>query len=113
MGLDAGSLRHRIAIDERMVTQCQKTGALINSWKFFQNLWAKVTPISGKEYIAGGQEGAKITVRVQVRYNPYLTNKMRLRYGNKVYNIEAILEDNQSGREWLTLMCSEGVTRGF
>ena len=37
---------------------------------------------------------------------------MRVVHGSKVYNIAGVLPDAGSGREYLTLACSEGVNDG-
>lgn len=106
-GLKAGALRHRIELHERGSTQDPDTGEVTDGWPLFAEVWANVRPLSVREFIAAGTETSKIQVMVQLRYLAGVKPSMRVRHGDRLYQVEGVLPDPISGREWLTLACSE------
>lgn len=110
--LDAGELRHYIRIDSRTNTRDSNTGESVTTWTKLADVWAKISPLSGKEFIAAQSVSSEVTGRVTIRYRDDVSATNRIVYRNKVYNIVAVLPDNESGLEWLTLLTSEGVTDG-
>ena len=111
MTLGAGELRHRVSIKKLTLTQDQTTGEMTEAWSELAKAWAHVVPVSGKEFIAAQAEASKVTARIKMRYRTDLTHEMRIEHRGIVYNIEAISFDNESGSEWINVMCSEGVER--
>jgi len=110
MNLAAGQLRHRIEIHELVSVQdVNGTGNFTDTWPLFADAWAAVRPSSVNEFIAAGAEVSKVTVAVKIRYIAGIKRSMRIRHGERLYNIEGVLEDPYSGREWITLACSEVV----
>lgn len=109
--LDAGELRHRIEVLSLHTSRHETTGEVLECWKVERKLWARVTPLSGKEFIAAQAEASKVTARIKIRYRTDINHTMRIAHRDKVYNIEAVLPDDESGLEWLTLLVSEGVER--
>lgn len=106
--MEAGVLRDRIELWKRVEEQ-DSTGELLTVFKLYKKVWAKVTPVSGREFIVGGQEQSKVMARILIRYNEKVDNSYRIKHKNKTYNIEAVLEDNVTGTIWQNLMCSEGI----
>jgi len=103
--LSAGTLRHRVAIDQQVHVQNDTTGAIVTTWaEFAANVPASIEPLSGREYIAAAQTNNSITARITIRFRPGLNAAMRIRHGEAIYQIKAILPDPNSGREWLTLL---------
>jgi SPP1 family predicted phage head-tail adaptor len=102
---EAGALRHRIAIDRQVTTQDPQNGALDVTWRSVAtNVPAAIAPLSGKEFDAAAQVEARVTARITIRYRTGLNSAMRIRHGKAVYRILAILPDNKSGLEWLTIL---------
>lgn len=108
MSLAAGSLRHRIEIHELESAQ-DSDGNVQEQWLLFADAWADVRPASVREFVAAGAEQTKFVVSVRVRYIAGIKRSMRIRHGERLYNIEGVLPDPVSGREYLTLPCSEVV----
>lgn len=103
--LAAGALRHRIAIERQDHLQNGDTGEITPTWtEIAASVPAAVEPLSGREYIAANQKGSKVSARITVRHRLDLNTAMRIRHGAALYRIHAILPDNRSGREWLTLL---------
>lgn len=108
----AGKLRHRVLLQRPVKTQDAQTGAVVKSWADIGWLWAEVYPVSAREFAAAQAEQREITVRVTVRWRADISTSDRLLFRGKIYNIQGVLPDPNSGREYLTLPCSEGVNSG-
>ena len=105
--LKSGTLRHRCALQRKQQTQNPQTGALLTAWVTEAIVWAAVEPLSAREFIAAHAVQSDVSVRITVRYRPDITAAMRLLHDGKVYNITGVLADKDSGREYITLPCSE------
>jgi SPP1 family predicted phage head-tail adaptor len=68
-----------------------------------------VRPASVREFVAAGSEQTKVTTSVKIRYIAGIVPSMRIRHGDRLYAIEGVLPDPVSGREYLTLPCSEVI----
>ena len=115
MAIDAGKLRHRIAIQEyQFIEQDPSTGEEKRDWASIHECWAAIEPVSAREFVAAQAAQSKVTTRITIRYADDIDASMRVvhvkRGKQKVYNIEGILADKDSGLEYLTLVCSEGVS---
>lgn len=110
--MQAGKLRHRIIIETPDKSRDPQTGAVINGWKTLTTVWASVEPLSVREFISAKSEQGELTARIMIRYRDDVTRKCRIKFRGKIYNIAGILPDPISGREYLTLPCSEGVNDG-
>lgn len=109
----AGKLRHRITIEERSgSTQDPQTGEMIPDWSEVDTVWAEKRPSSAREFKQSKAGQSEISGAFRIRYRDDLNAAMRITHNGKVYNIEGVLEDNESGLEWLTLPYSEGVNDG-
>lgn len=109
--INAGRLRHRIILEEPRETQDQNTGAVNIEWVEVDALWASIEPLSAREFIAAQAEASKVSARITIRYRSDINYKMRFYHASKdkYYNIEGILADPDSGLEYITCPCSEGV----
>lgn len=103
----AGKLRHRVTLQRKEQTQNPQTGAMLTTWVPVATVWAAFEPLSAREFIAAQAVQSDVSVRVTVRYRPGVTPAMRLIHRGKTYNIVGVLEDKDSGREYMTLPCSE------
>lgn len=116
MSIAAGDLRHPVAIDDLVETRSPSgSGGTTKSWvNVVARTWAKIVPASGREYVAAQSAQSKVTGRIVIRWRAGVTAKMRVRKlsDGAVYNIEAVMPDPESGREYLTLLVSDGVTDG-
>jgi SPP1 family predicted phage head-tail adaptor len=88
------------------------SGDVIPSWVDVGKVWAGIEPLSAREFIAAAAGQTEVTSRVVIRYRQGITSAMRIIQGHKVYNIQGVLADMESGREYLTLPCSEGINDG-
>ncbi|AOY88649.1 head-tail adaptor protein [Marinobacter salinus] len=112
MPLNPGKLRHRITIEKPGQTQDPATGEMIDGWQLVDEVWAAKRPSSAREFKQSQAGQSEITGEFQIRYRDDVDATMRILHKGKVYNIEGVLEDNESGMEWLTLPYSQGVNDG-
>lgn len=110
--MHAGKLRHRVSLQKPVKTQNPSTGAVVNSWQETAKLWAEVAPLSAREFVAAQATQSEVTTRITIRFRSDVTPKNRIVYAGKIFNIEGVLADDKSGRDYLTLPCSEGVNDG-
>lgn len=118
--MKAGLLRHRVVIQafdnvtdsSGNTVQDQTTGEVIRAWQPIASAWASIAPVSGRDFIAAKSAQSSITARITMRYNADILPAMRVIHGTRIYKIEAVLPDADSGIEYMTLMCSLGATDG-
>lgn len=108
----AGQLRHRPMLQRFVTTVDPVTGDREKQWVDVKKVWASVEPISAREFIAAAASQSKVTARIVTRRNATITHDMRFVHKGKVYNIEGVLPDKESGEEYQTHPVSEGVDDG-
>ena len=110
--MQAGKLRHRIALQKPVNIQDPESGEVTPTWEEVAIIWAEVVPLSVKEFIAAQAGQSEVTARIKIRRRTDVTAKHRIIYRGQIYNIEGVLPDPESGIEYLTLPCSQGVNDG-
>lgn len=102
-----------VCLQRNLPTQNAATGAMIDNWvTVVDDLYASVEPASAREFVAAHAVQSEVTTRITIRFRPGVTAAMRIVYRGSIYNIAGVLTDRESGVEYLTLPCSEGVNRG-
>lgn len=104
--LAAGSLRHRIEILTIETVQ-DSDGNPQESESLFANAWADIRHVSGREFVEAGAEQREVVATIRIRKIAGIKRWMRIRHIDRVYNILAVLNDPNSGIEYLTLPVSE------
>lgn len=114
--MQAGDLQRRYWLQAKQTVVNPDTGSRREIWANVdtQPLPAKDEGLSGKEFLAAAATQSKVTGRIKIRWRPDITSDHRLLCAetSRVLNIEAVLLDNKSGRDWLTLLYSQGVNDG-
>lgn len=108
--IKAADLRHSIRILYRVNYKDQYGDETVGWEVRYPLVYAAVHPVSGKEFIAAQQVENKYTYRFTIRYKPFILESDTVEFRGKQYNIEAVLSDQDSGIEYLTLLCSEGTS---
>jgi SPP1 family predicted phage head-tail adaptor len=114
MSLSAGRLRHRITIEKQVAGQQDPvTGYSKTKWVVFaEDIAAEVAAVSVREFVASQVMQSQVIARITVRYREGLDATMRILHRGKIYNPQGWLPDPDSGLEYLTAPCSEGVNSG-
>lgn len=110
--MEAGRLRHRVTIDEKVETPDGQGGIETTYLAWEENIPAAIEPGSGKEFMNSNQILAQVSTRITVRWRPGVVPTMRVRHESAIYNIVAVLPDKETGRTWLTLGCVSGTNDG-
>ncbi|MCV4343239.1 phage head closure protein [Pseudomonas capsici] len=112
--MQAGKLRHRIEIQNKVTARDPATGEFGEpSWQLFAKVWAQVTPLSARDLVAAHAAQSLATARVVIRHRAGVLPVMRIVYRGELYSIVGPpLEDPNSGREYLTILVSKGVKDG-
>ena len=106
-----GSLRHLVELQAR-VDSIDGNGDTVTTWQPFSQVYAEIAPLSAREFVAAQSLQSAVSCRITIRYLAGVTASMRVVHGSTIYNIAGVLADPSSGREYLTLACSEGVNDG-
>ena len=115
MGLRAGTLRHRITLQQRSTAQDSVGGQSV-TWSDVATVWASIEPSGGKELMAAQAMNIGIPSTITMRWqslfsNPKALAAMRVIYGSRLFNIHASNNPEERNRV-LVLLCSEGLNDG-
>lgn len=111
MTLAAGKLRHKLALQSQMPVQDSVSGETVSIWGTVAEVFGAIEPLSAREFIQSGAGQVQISARITLRSRSDINNTWRivhLRTG-KVYDVEGVLPDKESGVEYMTLPVSTGA----
>jgi SPP1 family predicted phage head-tail adaptor len=103
--MQAGKLRHRVTI-QQAVEAHNAYGETIRTWSTVATVYASVEPIRGREFFDAEQVQSEISQRVRMRYRSGIKPTMRLLYGSRLLQIQAVIDVEERHRE-IHLMCRE------
>lgn len=103
-----GRLRHRIIIQQPTIARNAR-GAEILTWSTLTTVYADIRTVGGQEQLLSNQlEVASLSHTISIRYLATVTPKMRVKWGARVFGIEAIIERDNKQR-MMDLSCREIV----
>lgn len=108
-GKPSGLFRHTILLQRPVEAQDPNTGAVEVVWQDYATRSAQHVPASVREFIAASAVQSEVKGRFTVRADEGITADMRVIHRGKAYQILGVMEDPDSGLEYLTLAVSEGV----
>ncbi|MBP1967979.1 SPP1 family predicted phage head-tail adaptor [Virgibacillus natechei] len=53
-------------------------------------VWAEIKSVRGNEFIMAGANAVDVTARITIRYNKRVTDDMKIKYGDRMYDITFI-----------------------
>ncbi len=107
MPLRAGELNRRITFQRKTITY-DTFNQPIERWADVMTVWAGVITSGGREYYAAQKLNAETAAVFKVRYNTRIDASMRVRWGNRVFEIIAVNEVD-GGREVMLISAKEVV----
>lgn len=110
--MQAGKLNKRVSVQKPDRVQDIESGAMIAGWVEVRKQFASIEPLSVNAFVAAQAAQSKVSVRILLRYRDDITAAWRIVHKGRIYNIEGALPDADSGLEYLTLPCSQGVNSG-
>lgn len=102
----------RVSLLSSQDVQDNDTGVITEgAWTAWaENVPAAIMPLSGREFVAAAATQSQITTRIEIPFMEGPTAKMRAQDdAGQVYGIEAVLPDDETGRDHLTLVCTTEV----
>lgn len=109
MKYNVRKLRDRITIERPEYSQDSTTGDLTPTWETVQKVWASIDYFKATEVMAAQAQQSKVFARITMKFRSDVTPNMRINSDNGIFTIEGIMPDNDSGREFMTLLCAKGV----
>jgi len=107
----AGTLRHTVTIQERVIQQDPLTGAARESHVTkYTGVPAAIEPLTGREFLSADQVRAEVRAKITVRAGLDIKPTDRVLFQNRSYDVQAVLDDPTFKRHQ-ELMVSEGVRR--
>ena len=120
--MNLSGFTHLINIQQKTQTQDPVSGAIVDSWSNVsfngvEDIFCGIEPLSVKDLIQSQAHQSDVSVRVKINYLPGIDATMRFVgicgcHSGKIYNPAGVLEDPESGQEWITFPCSQGVNTG-
>ena len=107
--MNYGKMNKRVTLQRRDETQ-DTMGQTIETWVDQAESFAKVEPVSGREFFQASGQKSEVTHKVTMRARDdfALAPRDRLVYKTRTFNISSVLDEEEDGRLWL-LMCSEAL----
>ena len=80
-------------------------------WHDVAEVWAKVEPISSREYFFAQANQAEVTHRIQIRYRPDIGQGWQIKHRDAYYAVQSVI-DIGGRRRFLELLCIEAKEGG-
>lgn len=106
--INAGKYRHIITF-QRLAETTNEYGEDIAEWEDVMTTRAGIFPMSGKDYFSAqaNVKTAEITHKIQLRYLKGIDSEMRIKFGNRLFDIVSPPVNFQEKNLELMLMCKE------
>ena len=103
--MNIGELNRRVEI-LAFVEERDEYGAIDGEWKVIATRWARIEQNGGGEVSDNNQVVARISTKIIIRHMPELTEKHRIKYKDKLYEINSVL-DVDTGHYMSIVDCKE------
>jgi SPP1 family predicted phage head-tail adaptor len=104
--MNPGELRHKITI-QKLVNIQDTFGQPVEQWPDVVTVWASVNPIIGREFFAAQQVNSEVTHKIKMRYRSDITSDMRIKLGNRIFDIISPPINPGEKKIELQIMCKE------
>jgi SPP1 family predicted phage head-tail adaptor len=106
----AGRYNNVVTIQKPTVTT-NPYGGTTTHWSDVATVRAAIEPLQGREYFSGSFQMGENIIRIRLRYLEGITRKMRVKYGDRLLDINSVIDSREAHRE-IQLMCKEGEAYG-
>ena len=93
----AGTLRHRITIQEQTDT-ADGMGGFSTTWTDLFDMRAAIWPLSAKESLDAMKLELVVTHKIRIRYRSGITAKNRIKFGSRIFNIISLINPDERNR---------------
>jgi SPP1 family predicted phage head-tail adaptor len=73
-------------------------GEPVETWTELRKAWGAVEHAGGSEFPSGGGIKSKVSATVTTHYFPGANSQMRLRLGQRTFNVESVVNQNEQNR---------------
>lgn len=91
-----GDLRHRVTFKTPVATLDDGGGQSFD-WQDGPGVWARIVSLGGGEVLRASEVVPRGTYRLTIRYREGLTPAMRIAFGAKLFEIDAIYDPEGKG----------------
>jgi SPP1 family predicted phage head-tail adaptor len=102
----AGRLRHRVSLQAPNEAQSGTDGSVTPTWATENTFWANQLPQAAREFVLAQQRDGELTTVFACRYREDVTNKKRLLWDSRVFDIRGFWNPDGRKRE-LLISCRE------
>lgn len=113
--MQAGRLRHRVAVEAKSRVQNDGEGDVTETFVPRGYLWASIEPISGRELLRADVINAELDTRITVRWSPLAAQidaTWRIRHRSIFYNVALPPMEKSLGHREIEIMCKSGLNAG-
>ncbi|MCJ8008116.1 phage head closure protein [Lederbergia wuyishanensis] len=107
--INPGEFRHVITFQKLQGTQ-NDYGEEIKDpieWEEILTVRAGIYPMSGREFFAAETVNSEVTHKINMRYVPGITSDMRIKYGERTFELSSPPINFQEKNILLQLLCKE------
>ncbi|MBM4023723.1 MAG: head-tail adaptor protein [Planctomycetes bacterium] len=108
MPFGAGEYTERLTIKQPANVTNAETGEVTQTYTLFKKVWARRVELSARESEQYGQVVGTATHRFDLRWLAGVAQNMRLEWGNRVLDIEQIIERDR--QRDMTIIATETTT---
>lgn len=105
--MSVGSMRHKVALQERVRTS-DGAGGAESAWETVANVWCSIVPRSASERFRSMKIEDAVTHVVTMRYRSDFNTTWRVNYGGRLFNVIQVLNKDEKGK-YLDVLLQEGV----
>jgi len=109
--MNIGELRHRITFQSLSDQTTNENGFPLpedERYVNYKSVWSAVYPLKGTEFWSAKTYKSENTVKFICRYISEITPDMRIKYGDRKFNIEGIIDIDER-HKWLQIMGVEVI----
>lgn len=105
----AGLLRKRLVFERP--TETLVAGEAVKTYATLFEAWGEIRPLSGRELFQSNMTQAELSHRISVRYQAGKVPKTsdRVRYGDRAFDITAVMNVDERNRELVVMAVERGV----
>lgn len=104
--MEIGELRHRAQIQTYTETQQEGTAKTNKVWETIKTVWVNMNPVKGLVTFDTMQIDQTVTVKVTMRYQPYITTDHWLFMNSRRFKIKSVRNLGERN-QYLELLCEE------
>ena len=105
--INPGEFRHIITFQKK--SEIQNSYGEENNWDDVITTRAGIYPISGKEFFAAETVNSEVTHKINMRYIPDISADMRIKFGERIFEMKSPPINFQEKNIELQILCRELV----